>query len=142
MGRRRSRRTDVLNLQKVLTELLNEYGDDVYEVLEKSVDDVVHDAVYSLRSVNHFSDKGHPSGAYAASWTNEEVATKKRLVTKQIVYNEEHYRLTHLLENGHVVKNGTGRVLGHAPAYPHIKKVEDEVKEELVKTVKKEIENL
>lgn len=138
---RRRRRTDVLGLESVMNQLLAEYGDDVYEVSQECLDETVRQAVEDLRSVNHFAPGGRPSGEYSGSWTSEE-RYKKRWKTVQVVYNEEHYRLTHLLEKGHVSKNGTGRTFGRVSAYPHIAKVEESVKEELPKRIKEAIERL
>lgn len=132
----------MLGLQTVMNQLLAEYGDEVYKVSKECLDDTVREAVEELRSVRRFAPGGHPSGDYSGSWTNEE-QYKKRWQTVQIVYNEDHYRLTHLLEKGHAVRNGTSRrKLGDAPAYPHIKKVEENVKKELPKKVKEAIERL
>ena len=39
--------------------------------------------------------------------------------TTMVVYSEKHYRLTHLLENGHVIRNKYG-TYGRASAIKHI----------------------
>ena len=138
---RRSRRTSALDLESTVKELLAEYGDDVYEVLGEAVEEVVGEATAKLQSINKFAPDRVPSGAYAGSWTHEQQPVK-RLQVKEIIYNEDHYRLTHLLENGHVIRNGTGRSFGKAPAYPHIKQVEEWTQEELPKEVKSRLEKL
>lgn len=52
------------------------------------------------------------TGEYAKSW-----GTKwDKKARMSIVWNRKHYRLTHLLEYGHVTNNWQGRV----PAHPHI----------------------
>ncbi|MOA51074.1 hypothetical protein D3C78_1741730 [compost metagenome] len=74
------------------------------------------------------SPKDH--GDYASSW--------KRKKTKEgyTIHNEEHYRLTHLLEKGHAKRNG-----GRVPAQVHIKPVEDQLVEEFEKRVEKAIKS-
>lgn len=56
-----------------------------------------------------------------------------------IVYNEKHYRLTHLLEYGHdVIVNG--RKVGRAKAYPHIADAAEQGVKDFEREVKEEIE--
>jgi hypothetical protein len=43
-----------------------------------------------------------------------------------IIYNE-HPGLPHLLEYGHVSRNGTGRTYGEVPGHEHIQPVEEEM---------------
>ena len=130
-----------INLDKAVDAVLSQYGDDVSKVLDQCVKDVSEEATNKLKSVVSFAPGGQPSGEYSASWINESLPSG-RLNTKQVVHNEEHYRLTHLLEKGHVIKDGTGRVIGHAGAYPHIAPVNDWANEELPKRVEQELSRL
>lgn len=52
-----------------------------------------------------------------------------------IVRNRTDYGLTHLLENGHVLRDGTGRKTGETGAYPHIKPAELEAIKEFEKRI-------
>lgn len=58
-------------------------------------------------------------GDYAKSWTTTKVdESSHRLIVK--VHSKKHYRLAHLLENGHVLRQG-----GRTKAYPHIAPAEE-----------------
>ena len=138
---RRKKTIKPINLEATIQELLNEYGDDVYKCLDKSVDEVAEEAKLKLQQVSSFAPGGNPSGAYSKSWINEKLPVK-RLESKQVVHNEDHYRLTHLLEKGHVIRNGTGRTFGRTGEYPHIAPVNDWANEELQRKVKQGVENL
>lgn len=63
------------------------------------------------------SPKG-PEG-YAKSWTS------RKHGDGYAVYNKEHYRLTHLLENGHWSYNQYGGPYTFVPPQKHIKPVEE-----------------
>lgn len=124
-----------INLDKAINEVLQEFGDECYTVLSQATEEVADEAVKKLQSVAHFAPGGHPSGDYSKDWTKDTFPTA-RLKIKTVVHNEDHYRLTHLLENGHVSRNGTGRTFGRVPAYPHIAPVNDWANAELPKRVK------
>lgn len=77
--------------------------------------------------------KGSRSGEYAQSWTLKKTGKRAKGNTfgriRCTVYNKDHYRLTHLLEHGHIVRNqyGTPKREGaqhRAQAKPHIKQAE------------------
>lgn len=137
----RRKKADILNIDKAIKEVLEEYGDDVYEVLGEAVDQVADEGVKKLESVRRFSRKGNPTGEYSRDWVAD-VEPVGRLGQKRVIHNLEHYRLAHLLEKGHVSRNGTGRVFDPVPAYPHIKPVEEWVQEELPKRVEEMIKAL
>ena len=133
----RSKKVKPVDLSKAMNEILTEYGDDVYKVMEEGIDEVTDDAKNQLRAVNHFRNEA--SGAYAGSWINEKLQSKP-LTVHRAVHNEKHYRLTHLLEKGHVIRNGTGRTFGRTAAYPHIAPINDRANEDLIRLVKRRLE--
>lgn len=75
-------------------------------------------------------------GEYAKSWgvTREKGAFGEN--AKYIVHNKKRYRLTHLLEHGHVTANGK-----RTKAIPNIKPVEEQVIREYEKKVREAIED-
>ena len=125
-----------IDLEKAVADLLEEYGDAVYEVLEKSVKEVTDEARDKLKAVRNFAPNGHPTGAYSADWVNDKNEVG-RLKTQQVVHNEEHYRLTHLLEFGHANRGG-----GRTNAYPHIAPVNDWAQSEIVRVVERKINDI
>lgn len=76
------------------------------------------------------------TGKYARAW---KVKTEKGSanIDKVVVYNKR-YQLTHLLENGHVVRNKKG-TYGRAPAQPHIAPVNEWAADELPREIEREL---
>lgn len=111
-----------------LEDLLNEYNQTVQDATDKSIKAAAREAVQRLRN-------GSPkkTGDYAKGW-----ATKK---TREgvVVYNKTDWQLTHLLENGHVIRNKKG-TYGRAPAHPHIAPVEAWAANDLPNRIKRELE--
>lgn len=132
-----AKRIRPVDLSKAINEILSKYGDEVYTVMESSIDEVAEEAKNKLQAVNHF--RNNASGAYAESWVNEKLSGKP-LTAVRAVHNEKHYRLTHLLEKGHVIKNGIGRTFGKTAAFPHIAPVNDWANKELVQLVERKLE--
>lgn len=105
-----------------MNRILGMYTNNVNMTVQSVIDTTARDAANKLKATSP-----HASGDYAKNW-----AVKKQN-GYAVVYNKAPtYRLTHLLENGHdVVRNG--EKVGHAPAQPHIKPVEEWVQDEIEK---------
>jgi len=113
-----------------MREILDEFNDKVNDVLEESADKVAEESVSKLHNTSP-----QKSGAYASGWT-----VKKESAKEVIVHNSDHYQLTHLLENGHVIRNKKG-TYGRAPAHKHIKPVETWANKEFQRLIKEGIES-
>lgn len=112
-------KTESVSLQ--MKELLDDYVEEVQKVTDEAIKDVAAESVEKLRNT---SPKG-ASGRYARGWT-----VKKDGKFVRVVYNKTDWQLTHLLENGHVIKNQFG-TYGRAPAIKHIAPVEEWAASEL-----------
>lgn len=129
-----------IDLSAAIDSILAEYGDEVFDVLGIAIKETSEEAMDELRSVNKFSEKGHPTGAYSRGWEYLQKQVS-RLKTEAVVYNEPHYRLTHLLENGHALKRG-GRKYGEVEGFEHIKPVNDKAQETVVEKVEEMISKI
>lgn len=117
-----------MSIEQDLEKILKEYTEEVGEL----TNDVMRNA--SRGTVNELkSTSPKLSGDYARDWA---VKTERGFGKSKIyiVHNRKHYMLTHLLENGHIVRNqyGTyGRVNGDG----HIKDAEQNGINEVISTL-------
>ena len=110
------------DLSAEIAKALSEYSAEIEDKIDLIAEDVVNEAVTELKTT---SPKRH--GKYARNWR-----FKKNAKGSYVIYNADPtYRLTHLLENGHALRNG-----GRSQAFPHIKPVEEKVKENFEKRIK------
>lgn len=113
----------VKGVAQQLEGILDEFADRLDANTDEIMSETAKDCAQDLRETSP-KGKGKTSGQYAWSWT------VKKNRHQYIVHNKDHYRLTHLLNNGHVIKNqyGTyGRVLGDG----HIRRAEQRAIEAL-----------
>ena len=110
------------------------YGYDCYDAVFEACDEVSKETVKKLRQA---SAAEFGNGKYAKGWTR--TLEKGRLRGYATVHGKKPtYSLAHLLEKGHVVKNGTRRIVGEAPAYPHIGNIAQEAEDEAIdRTIQK-----
>ena len=115
------------NLQLVISSILDAYSDDVKEVITESAKKVGEEGKDKLK-------KSSPkrTGSYRKGW---------RLKTKEgatfvhcTIHNATNYQLTHLLEKGHLNRDGS-----RTKPIVHIAPVEEYVQKEYVKDVEKAI---
>lgn len=131
-----SKKIKVDQLTKEIEQALADFAGTTEEACEKGVLETANDAVQALRNA-------HPPGSgsydswddYNSGWTKRKSRQKTKLKGIQaIIWNEKHYRLTHLLEKGHAKVNG-----GRTRAFPHIAPVEDKCADGLVQNIRKYI---
>lgn len=130
-----AKKTSIDNLAKEVEKALLDFVGVTEEACEKGVRETAKEAVNELRSA-------HPSGSgqygswdeYNSSWKVMQTKTDKRYHRKATIHNENHYQLTHLLENGHALVQG-----GRTRAFPHIAPVAEKCESELVRNIRKYI---
>ena len=117
------------DLMTQLNDVLQDYSKEVMDTYNTCGKEIADDTVSKLKRVKFGR---YDRGKYSKSWAVKQEKSNWG-TDSYIIYNKKHYRLTHLLEFGHVVKNGTKRVVGKAGAIPHIKPMEEWVQQQLPK---------
>ena len=118
---------------EALAEATRTMTEEVVEEIENGLVDIANNAVEELKRLSPVykgSSKKLKKGDYRKKWKC--LVEKERGVTRVTIYNAKG-GLTHLLENGHVVRNGTKRVVGNADPIPHISIVNEHAEKELDK---------
>lgn len=117
-------------LADAVADALREYHEDVSEDVKRSVVTAADTCVKVLKATSP-----NLTGDYAKSW-KKLTAFENAAALRLQVHSEKEYRLTHLLENGHDVKDSHGVVIGKAPPYPHIGPAAEKAGQRLMKDVK------
>lgn len=116
-----------------LMKILDDYVDDIERGSAECVKKVAQKGAKALRN-----SSPKQTGRYASGWT---VKTEdKRTGAVATIYNGKSPGLPHLLEHGHVIRNGTGRTYGSTKAIEHIKPIEEQIIEEFGNDLKKVIQ--
>ena len=127
-------KVDVEDAAKSILDILNDYVGVTEEAAGAGVIKTAEWCVEQLR-------QAHPDGSgdwsswdeYNSGWNRTKLKADKKKGYTDIVHNQ-HYQLTHLLENGHALVNG-----GRARAFPHIAPVAEKAEDILIENIKKQI---
>lgn len=125
-----------IDLAEELKKILDEYKLEVIDDVDKAALATAKLGVKELKEKSPKSNRAK-GGAYAKSWGY----TRQRMpfgYTSYVIRNRKHYQLTHLLENGHLVKNQYGSY-GRTKAIPHIKPVVLIVQENFIEDLTKRL---
>ena len=125
------------DLSKAILKELENYTENVSEAVDEAVGDIAMESRKKLQAIRSV-EGSNVWRKYPRGWT---IKSKKRKGNRtEIVWNSRYYQLTHLLENGHVIKNGTGRTYGRTRKFEHIGPINEEAQEKLLKAVQEAIE--
>lgn len=116
--------SEEINIEQLTKALVKEIEEYTTEVSEKIAD--IQKGL-GKKGVNRLRETSPKlSGDYAKGWR---LKTEKGAV---IIHNATDYQLTHLLENGHLGRDGK-----QVPAYPHIGKVEEDLMNQYIEAIEK-----
>ena len=101
-----------------ITNILDEYEEDVTEKVTEELKKVANEAVRELKATDNIF-KTHYRG-YAKGWRVKKGGSKG--APSFIIHNKKHARLTHLLENGHIMVVH-GKRMGRVKAIKHIEPI-------------------
>ena len=122
------------DMADLIAEYMSNYSQEVTVQIKKSVDKVAEETNEEIK--NHISFKEH-SGKYVKAFRIKTSYEDKFNKRKTWYVANGQYRLTHLLENGHVLRQG-----GRANSYPHIKYGEELAQKRMEELAKEAIENV
>lgn len=114
------------DLEREVSKILREYGDEAVEVLREEVPKVAKEAAKKLRA-----SSPKLTGDYSKGWEFETTNTWSG--ASSVIFNGPDYRLAHLLEHGH---GGPAP----APAHEHIAPVEAWANEEVEDRIREALE--
>jgi hypothetical protein len=125
-----------INIDQLADEIVNsvqDYTEDVQKAIEKETRSTARKIKNEIKENSPRSDQSGEH--YADGWSYSTSKKYGKIVIT--VYNKDKPQLTHLLENGHAIAGGTGRVEG----IPHIGPAEKKYIAEYQKNVNKILEN-
>lgn len=108
-------------LSAELQKQLESYNQDIVEGLNKAYKELADAGVAKLQSTHPYHDR---TGKYSKGFA---VTQRKNAVTatgaeSYTIHNKKHYQITHLLEHGHLTRNGS-----RTAAFEHWKPTLDEL---------------
>lgn len=125
-------------LADTLREAMEQYAGTVTEIVNKQAEETAKWSAEELKKGGPYKER---TGKYTKDWDSKIREKRISKITGEVsysVYNKKHYQLTHLLEKGHVKRNGSGRVR----AFEHIAPIEKQAEERYTQKISEEIENI
>lgn len=117
-----------------MKDILDRYGREAKKAIDASAQETAKECVQQLKNTSP-----KRTGAYARSWTVKKEGHGG--VTDYIVHNSKHYQLTHLLENGHVIRNKKG-TYGRTHGVKHIAPAAEAAEQRFESSVRSKLEGI
>lgn len=135
-----TKRVDSSNLRAVCAKYLEQFGNAAYSVIEETCAETAKEVAKELRKGGSYNT--HATGEkYNKGWTTEEQTGRLKgsrvMMASTIVYNKNIPGLAHLLEFGHVKRNG-----GRTKAFNYIAPIADSAEQKFEKNFEKNFERV
>lgn len=122
-----NKKANANNFEKTFVDLLNEYGGEVFKVLEDSIKEATKEAEEELHNAGKFDGTKFRKG-----WKSK--AESYGRFVEGVVYNSTQPQLTHLLEFGHATQKG-----GRTTAFNFISPVNDKVQSNIARIIERNL---
>ena len=121
-------------LDQAIRESLETYNANISRAVNESLKDVADKTAETLKKGGSYKER---TGKYTPDWSVTARSTASSLQGEEYsVHNRKHYQLTHLLEKGHVTRNGS-----RTKAYQHILPAEQAAQELAVEAVEQAVKS-
>lgn len=122
-----------VDVSKQMGAILTQFDKGLKKATNEAIASVAKESAQKLKNTSP-----KRTGEYAKSWRVKKQKNDNG-IEGAVVHNKDHYRLTHLLENGHVIRNAKG-TYGRTKGIKHIEPVEKWGNDELVETIERSVE--
>ena len=118
-------------MSKEIVKMLTEYTEEVTDIAKSVVDEISQGTMDETKNHIEWKDK-----AYSKNFVLKKSFEDKRNKRNTWYVKAPYYRLTHLLEFGHITRNG-----GRTRSFPHVRYGDEFVKNNFENRLKEAIEN-
>lgn len=109
-----NKRVSLDQLGDAISEILEEYREEVNEQIKDDIVEAADDILAGVKQVPAGAEHWRPWDEYSAGW-KKTVRIRGYGDITAVIHNPKKYMLTHLLEEGHVNRDGS-----RAQAFPHV----------------------
>lgn len=118
--------TPIEKMEAGLMAILRDYQD----LTDDEMKQVVTKTANTVRNAIK-QEAPNDTGQYKYSWATKKTTSKRHKIAV-IIHSRDRYQLTHLLENGHELKDRYGNKIGDVKEIPHIAPATENAEKELM----------